>query len=423
MDRTTIAQNVLAYLASEGVTFTEDLGQVEQVLREQMLAIGAEALRLHVQERRAGYEGSTRGCSCGQRQRFEGYRLRVVATLLGAVPLRRAYYRCPSCGASCFPYDEQAGLGRSQVSVGLAKAATLLGVHEPFESAARMLYELTGQRLSERSIERLTQQVGQVACAEEEALAKRCAAWDPPAAAEAPSRLYVAVDGVMVHREDGWREAKTAVCYWDDSRGGRKARYVVRFEEAATFAAFVWSLACRCGLRRAKEVILLGDGARWIWDQVGPLLEGATCIVDWYHALQHVWACGMVLYGEGTEACEQWVKRIEAWLWEGDVRAILEWLERERGPARSGIQREALDALLTYLRNQDGRLAYDRFRARGLDIGSGRVEAACKSVVGVRMKRNGMRWSPVGAQTTLSLRARWMNGDWERFWATQPLAA
>ena len=169
--------------------------------------------------------------------------------------------------------------------------------------------------------------------------------------------------------------------------------------------------------------MLLGDGAHWIGDHVAPLLEGATCIVDGYHAMQHVWACGITLHGEGTEACRGWVKRMETWLWKGNVRAILRRLEREQSRSRSPTKRKALEALRTDLRNQDDRLAYDRFRARGLDIGSGRVEAACKSVVGVRMKRNGMRWSPVGTPTTLSLRTRWMNGDWETFWNTHPLAA
>jgi hypothetical protein len=309
-----------------------------------------------------------------------------------------------------------------QISVGLAKAATLLAIHEPFESAARMLYELTGQRLSERTIERLTQQVGQVASADEEALAKRRASFDPPAASSTPSRLYVAVDGTMVHQEDGWHEAKTAVCYAENG-DPQPPRYVVRFEEAAAFADFVWGLACRSGLKTAQEVVLLGDGAHWIWDRVAPLLEGCTCIVDWYHAMQHVWACGAALHGEGSQACRRWVKKVEGLLWNGNVRAILRRLGRERDRARSPTKREALDALRTYLGHQDDRLAYDRFRARGLDIGSGRVEAACKSVVGVRMKRNGMRWSPRGAQTTLSLRTRWMNGDWEPFWATKPLAA
>ena len=77
-------------------------------------------------------------------------------------------------------------------------------------------------------------------------------------------------------------------------------------------------------------------------------------------------------------------------------------------------------SVIIYIQNQGGRLAYDRFRAQGLDIGSGRVEAACKHVVGVRMKRNGMRWSPAGAQSALSLRVIRLNGQWDGFWTQRP---
>jgi len=94
----------------------------------------------------------------------------------------------------------------------------------------------------------------------------------------------------------------------------------------------------------------------------------------------------------------------------------------ENARARAPAKRAARASLTTYVQNQGGRLAYDRFRARGLDIGSGRVEAACKHVVGVRMKRNRMRWSPAGAQSTLSLRVIWLNGQWDGFWTQHPLS-
>ena len=423
MDGTTIAQEVLAYLVQEGVELSEDLGEAEAVLREELLKIGARALGLHLEGRKLGYEGSSRVCVCGGSQRFVEYRPKTMSTLLGEVTIPRAYYRCGDCGATCLPYDELVGLGSGQVSVGLAKAGTLLGLQEPFELASKMLYELTGQRLSERTIERLTHQVGGVASAEEASLAEGIKTWSAPAAEAEPKRLYVAVDGVMVRENDGFHEAKTVICYWDTPQEKCAARYTVRFEGAAAFASFVWALACRWGMKTAQEVVLLGDGAKWIWEQIAPLLEGATCIVDWYHALEHVWDCGNRLHGEGTQAATVWVKEIEALLWDGNVREILTRLERERSAARSPTKREALEALATYLGNQDDRLAYDKFRARGLDIGSGRVEAACKHVVGVRMKRSGMRWSRNGSQSTLSLRVAWMNGQWDALWAKRPLAA
>ena len=133
--------------------------------------------------------------------------------------------------------------------------------------------------------------------------------------------------------------------------------------------------------------------------------------------------CGRRRHGEGTPATTAWVKGMEALLWEGDVREMVRRLRADRAQARSPTKRKALGELIPYLNNQDDRLAYDKFRARGLDIGSGRVEAACKHVVGTRMKRSGMRWSRRGSQATLSLRVAWLNEQWDRLWAQQPLAA
>jgi len=130
-----------------------------------------------------------------------------------------------------------------------------------------------------------------------------------------------------------------------------------------------------------------------------------------------------VLYGEGTAATTAWVKEIEALLWDGQVRAILDRLRVERTRIRAPSKRAGLQSLITYIENQDDRLAYDRFRTAGLDIGSGRVEAACKHVLALRMKRCGMRWSKPGSQNVLSLRTAWLNHDWDRVWAARPMAA
>lgn len=421
MDDTAIAEEILSYLGGEGVGLSDDLTQAERVVLEQMRRIGARVVELHLSRKRLGYEGSGRSCACGGVQRFVEYRDKTVASLLGAVRIRRAYYRCRRCGSSSLPYDSRVGLGDGPESVGLAKAATLLGIHEPFAGGARLLCELTGQRLSPSTVERLTERVGARAAAQEVEQAARMADWDTPPAEANPERLYVAVDGTMVHREDGWREAKCVTCYWDEPDGTRQARYGVRFEDARQFVGFVWALACRCGLEQAKEVVLLGDGAKWIWDHVGGLLKEATLIVDWYHAAEHLWECGRTLHGEGTAATADWVAQHKDLLWAGNLTGLLDALRSQLARARGPTRRSALQGLVTYVENQGARLAYDRFRARGLDIGSGRVEAACKHVVGARMKRNGMRWSPEGAQTTLSLRTVWLNDHWDAFWTQRPL--
>ena len=127
------------------------------------------------------------------------------------------------------------------------------------------------------------------------------------------------------------------------------------------------------------------------------------------------------MYADGTSDLKAWVEPLKALLYDGNVREVLDRLRTQHARTRRPAHRAALSGLITYLSNQDDRLAYDRFRAMGLDIGSGVVEAACKHVVAVRMKRNGMRWSDAGGQATLSLRVTYLNGHWNTFWSNKPL--
>lgn len=417
-------------LAQEGVSLSDDLTQVEHIVREAANRVGAKAMELRLAQEPLGYEGSSRACDnpdCGHDQKFIEHRPRTLTTLLGQVTIKRAYYHCKQCGCSCCPYDQRIGLGSGQTSVGLAKAASLLAVLDPFIPAATILQELTGQRLGDRTIHRVARKVGRVASEREKQLALAMATWSVPIRGieVRPRRLYIAVDGVMVHREQ-WNEAKCVTCYWEeaDGKGGvrRQARYAVRFESAELFKAFVWSLAVQYGLESAVEVVLLGDGAAWIWEHVaGVLGEGTICITDWYHVMEHLWDCGKALLGQQTPETTVWVKERETLRWEGKYQQLLQRLEEECRRTRSLPKHQALKELVTYLQNQGDRLAYDRFRAAGYDIGSGRVESACKHVVANRMKRSGMIWSDEGAQDLLSLRTAYLNGAWDQLWAERPL--
>ncbi len=430
MELNTVAQNVLVYLRAEGVVLTNDLSSVELAVRQATLQIGAKAIELHLADKPLGYQGSSRACDtsgCEHDQKFVGHRPRTLATLLGQVTIKRAYYHCRHCGGSCCPYDLEAGLGSGHESIGLARAAALLAAVDPFIPAATLLHELTGQRLGDRTLHRVARRVGAVASEQERQLALKMASWSVPldGIEVRPARLYVAVDGVMVHRQQ-WNEAKCVACYWEasDDDGGmlRQTRYSVRFESAEQFKAYVWSLAMQCGLESATEVILIGDGAAWIWDHVAGVLGPQTiCITDWYHVMEHVWACGNSLHEPASEAAKQWVKQSETLLWEGQYQRLIEQLAIERRQTRSPPKRAALADLAGYLSHQGQRLRFDKFRQAGYDIGSGRVESACKHVVASRMKRSGMLWSEQGAQDVLSLRTAYLNGRWDRLWLTKPL--
>jgi hypothetical protein len=319
------------------------------------------------------------------------------------------------------------GLGSGHQSVGLAKAASLAAAVDPFIPAAKLLAELSGVKVDDRTVHKVARRVGGVADSGERELALKMAAWSVPLdSIEAqPQRLYVCVDGVMVHREQ-WNEAKCAAVYWEqpDARGKpqRQSRYCVRFESAEQFKAFVWSLAMRCGLESAGEVILLGDGAAWIWDHIGSVLgERTICITDWYHVMEHLWSCGNTLFGQGTPEASQWVEPHQTLLWNGQYAKLTEQLKQQLRTTRGRNARDALQNLITYLTNQGKRLDYASFREKGYDIGSGRVESACKHVVANRMKRSGMLWSDQGAQEILSLRTAYLNGQWDQLWSRKPL--
>lgn len=417
MDVSELANGMRELARRRGHTFGADLESDERVMRELCHEVGAAGLEQELNEQPLGYDGSQRPCPCCEQwQRFVKHGERTLVTLLGPVRVRRAYYHCTHCGCGSLPWDEQVGLGRGQASVAVAKAATWCASHEPFETAATKLKELAGVSLSRSTVHRLVQQVGR-AVRDEAPAAQVLAA--PPASA--PQVLYTAVDGAMVHIDGRWQEVKAATCYWEDEQDDH-SRYLVRHEPAEDFAPRAGALARRCGHEQAAQNVLLGDGSKWIWHHVGGELRPQTThIADWYHVNEQVWAAANALHGQGTAAAEQWVRPIKAMLWEGQLRRLRGHMDEQVDAATSDEARRACGQLRTYLLNQGDRLVYDDFRAAGYDIGSGRVEAACKHVVQARAKRSGMRWSHTGLQHVMTLRCTYLNGAGPDLWGRQPL--
>jgi hypothetical protein len=425
MEGITVAQDVLNLIQSDHGEIGEDLTTMERLVKAQTDQLGRQALQAHLDRHgKLGYVGSRRRCSCGQQQRFVEYRPRTLESVLGEVTLHRAYYHCPSCHQGGAPYDEQAGLGAMAVSPGLAKMACELSVDLPFAKSAAKLMSLTGRQLSASSIERLTKRAGATADRIEQAQAARMEHWQaPPEAPAVAGRIYVSVDGVMAPMREGWEEIKAAVCYWRDAAGTVHRRYRARTEKIDGFVPHAWAVAAACGLAGCRESVLLGDGATWIWERIGPVIDPKVQIVDWYHAGEHLWAAGQVVHGEGTAACQGWVEGLKNLLWEGRIDGLLGQLDRTLTTVRSPAKRAALQDLRGYIQGHRPQMAYDRFRAMGLDIGSGMIESACRTVVQERLKRPGTRWHPPNAQRVLSLRVCHLNGQWDSFWANRPLVA
>ena len=420
---TKILKQLEQTFAEEITLAGNDLGSLEMLVKEKIRLLGQGLLQRLVDRQSNGYKGSSLACKCGRSMRFIQHRSKDIHTLFGWITVKRAYYRCCCCGESLFPYDVASGLGSEQVSPGLAKACCLLAVDDSFEQSSRKIEAITGQKVSDNTIERAVCQVGSMAQEQQSQQLQRF--FDDkqiPESQTKPERLYIAVDGTTVHETDGWHETKVAVIYFKDEREQRKSRYVGRFETSETFGWHVWLEACKCGFRQAEEVIYLGDGAAWIRNEKRRHFGRATFIIDWYHASEHIWDCGKVLFGEGKKTTEQWVKRRLDWLWEGWTKKVLDDLKQQRMRYRAG-KRQALDTLIHYISTNEEQMRYDVFRVQGYDIGSGAVEGACKHVVGKRLKQSGMIWTRPGSSSVLALRTTWLNNRWEQLWQKKPLAA
>jgi len=408
-DELSLASGNLEALESRVVTFMRELGRG--------------LLQRMVSKQVNGYKGSSRACCCGGSMRFVGHRSKNIHTTLGWITLKRAYYHCPECGQSSFPYDQASGLGSENLSVGLAKACCLLAVDDSFDQSSRKVRVLLGEQVSEKTIERVVHQVGSVVLRwqsqELETLRKDK---QIPACEGAAERLYVCADGTTVHETDGWHESKVGCVYWEDGGFRRQERYVAGFDNSKRFGWYLWQQACRRGLRQAKEVVYLGDGASWVRSIHKEHFSRATFIVDWYHAQQHIWDCAKALHGEGTDAAKKWAQHRCGLLWDGWTRKLLKDLQKRRKKHRRA-KRQAIEGLYRYIKTNEQRMRYDVFRAKGYQVGSGAVEGACKHVVGKRLKQSGMIWTRAGSSATLGLRVTWLNKDWEQLWSKKPLAA
>ena len=157
-----------------------------------------------------------------------------------------------------------------------------------------------------------------------------------------------------------------------------------------------------------------GPGAPGRWPLAAEHFPTATCIVDWYHASERVWDLAKALHGEGTAEAAAWAGGQLKRLADGEVGALVaEWRALPCAAAAAAVR----DEQVTYFANQAGRMAYDRYRAAGWDIGSGLVEGAGKHLIGAREKGPGMRWSVAGANAVAQVRVALFNDRWEEFWA------
>jgi hypothetical protein len=260
-------------------------------------------------------------------------------------------------------------------------------------------------------------------------------------------RLYIQLDGVLARlrrgsvpmeqdeqqrRGDVYREIKVGAVFqaqrgrerselapgaWVDSPVEGSLHYVTQRSALGDFGRRLYALAVQGGLRRAKQVVVLGDGARWLWRLVEEHFPGAVQIVDVWHAQEHVWEVAQAVFGRTTPGGVSWAKQGCSWLVQGEIESLVQAIAALPPVAPPPGQTKSVpEQAIGYFTTNAERMRYPAFRAQGMQIGSGIAEAACKTVVSTRAKRAGMRWTPQGLDALLPLRTAVLNGSFDAFW-------
>lgn len=370
---------------------------------------------------KATYQGSSVVCECGDRARFVEYRTRWLRTMCGDIQINRAYYHCSNCHSGVSPWDSSQGFGSRIWSPGIKALVGELCARLTYSEVSKLLERVIGFRIEESSQQDIVSDVGTRLRDEESERIAACFAPDRDGEPEAEPevvRLYVSMDAAKAHTDGSWHDIKTGVVF-EGMRPGvhvdgdadkmRRARYVAAQETSEAFGRRIYSHARLSGLRGAKEVVAIGDGAEWIWNTVGLHFPGSVEILDYYHACEHIWGLASALYGQDSKKGERWAETHSRKLKELGPGSLLRALKRRK--ARTPEQREALRLELGYFQDHRKRMNYPAFIAKGMMIGSGPVESACKVVVGQRLKQAGMRWSAAGADAILALRTAVLNGE------------
>ena len=223
--------------------------------------------------------------------------------------------------------------------------------------------------------------------------------------------------GAVFRAEQGSKRSELVPGVYVDTPEPGSVRYVARRTAKGGFAWLLYQLAEQCGLLRAQQVVVVGDGALWIWNLAAEHFPGAVQIVDLYHAKEHVWDVAQAVFGSGTAAATAWATHACALLEQGHTEALVSAISAlppippEPGQARS-VPERAVD----YFTTNAHRMRYPVFRAQGMHVGSGIAEAACKTIVSTRAKRSGMRWTPEGIDALLPLRTSVLNGAYDSLW-------
>jgi len=417
------------------------LETLETELRKIVLRTAAKFLEEALNADKSDYAGPEVICIfCGAQARYVDRRSKRFITILGDIFSEGAYYACPTCGHGWYPKDYALGFGDSSLSPGVTRMIGLVASAGSFLEGAHLLSELAAIDVTDKCVERTAKKLGAAIATDEVAVVE-----EKPT----PSNtIYAGADGTGIpmrsseladragKQADGTaktREVKLCVVWTADSRDDKgnpvkdegSERYSAAIESCAwsdtckdtpVFARRVERELTRCGFFGAQRQVFIGDGAPWIWNLATMIAPQATQIVDLYHAKEHLSLLAGDIFGPGSDLTRKWAEERHSELESGKLNAVLSAIGCHM--SRPGEVGKRAIREFGYFDTNRHRMKYEYFRLLGLCVGSGVVEAGCRSVIGQRLKRSGMFWSVDGANVVFALRCSLLSCRFDEFWAS-----
>jgi Uncharacterised protein family (UPF0236) len=397
-----------------------EFGAAEVGLRQGLIQVARHLLDLwaHVADKKIARPSCP---TCGVPMRHRGLPKTEVVTTVGEVTYRRPRWRCHDCQEECYPHDAMLRFQTHGVSWAVAKVVSRLAAQIPsLDEAGQNFEEDYGVHLAKETVRQIAEAAGKTILEQEDEQRQRVMDREAPLPEtdKTPEKAYVFADGTTVHSEGDWHEIRVATVATEDAAGNPIERHSrARFMGVEQVAWTLIMLARNVGYQNAKARAFIADGAAWLWKLQAAFFANAVAILDWYHLAEHVHKAANELHGQSTPAATEWARHLKSELWEGHVEKARALTTEDLARTRSPSKRAALQELLTYLENNEAHMDYPRYRAMGLPIGSGQVEAQCKTLVGGRCKQAGMRnWTYAGAEALLRLRAAKHDGTFDRLW-------
>jgi len=384
-------------------------------------------------------------CACGRRAQYQELRSRPVLTVVGWARINRPWYLCDHCHEGQFPADEALDVKGTDFSPGVRRMQAMVGQEAPFDHGREQMKVLAGLEVTAKSVERTAEAIGaDIARCELREIRKAVQLDLPVVAGEPIPILYVQMDGTgvpVVKKETEGRKGKTdgqpahtrevklgcvfTQTTWDKEgyamRDPDSTTYTGSIETAEEFGKRIYLEAWNRGWSRAEKKVVMGDGAEWIWNLADLHFPGAVQIVDLYHARQHLWDLARRLYPNDAVKQKAWIKAHQKRLLDkGKIEKLvlsLRSAESANAEVLAKIRTEA-----DYFERNAERMRYPKFRCQHLFVGSGVIEAGCKTVIGSRLKQSGMFWTVRGANSIIALRCCHLNGRFEDYWEARRAA-